>query len=237
MAMGLAESKSGRTAAQVVANLGAASMFAAAAGSVENAACRAAMIAGMVAAMAEATADTLASELGETFRGRVRLITTWRQVPPGTDGGVSLKGTLVAILGAAIIVLICLPTMRLSLHDAAICLLAAIIGLFIDSFLGVILEARSYLTNNKVNFLSTMAAGLIAAAFIFWSQASPRPKQHQAASHKVHPLLGARSLAIRFHSSFDPGRRRREVLQRHCGSDCKRCVECEKPRFGDCRQL
>jgi uncharacterized protein (TIGR00297 family) len=165
--LGLAESSKGRSAAQIVANVGAAAMFASIAGAARNTALHAAMLAGIAASLAEATADTLASELGETLQGRVVLITTWKTVPAGTDGGISIKGTAAGIAGAIIVVLVCALTMRLSLPAAAAALTAALIGFFIDSFLGATLELHGYLSNNGVNFLSTLAAALIAAALVF----------------------------------------------------------------------
>lgn len=47
--------------------------------------------------------DTLASELGILSRGRPRLVTTLQPVPPGTNGGMSVAGTLASILGGALI--------------------------------------------------------------------------------------------------------------------------------------
>ena len=44
----------------------------------------------MAAALSEAAADTVSSELGQALGRTPRLITTWRPVPAGTDGGVSL---------------------------------------------------------------------------------------------------------------------------------------------------
>jgi uncharacterized protein (TIGR00297 family) len=165
--LGLAESSKGRSAAQIVANIGAAAMFASLAAAVRNPALHAAMVASVIASLAEATADTLASELGETLQGRVVLITTWKAVPAGTDGGISVKGTAAGMAGAIIVILVCTLTMRLSPRAAAATLTGALAGFFIDSLLGATLEPRGYLGNNGVNFLSTFAAALIAAVLVF----------------------------------------------------------------------
>ncbi len=163
--LGLAESKRGRSAAQVVANVGSAAAFAALAAAAAPH-LRAILLTAVVAALAEATADTLASEFGESFAGRVVLVSNWKVVPAGTDGGISLKGTLAGLLGAGIVVGVCELTMPLGLRASALALFAAIAGLILDSFLGATLEARGYLENNAVNFLSTLASALIATALV-----------------------------------------------------------------------
>ena len=46
-------------------------------------------------------ADTFSSELGILSKSKPRLITSWfREVPPGTNGGVTLAGFLAGFLGA-----------------------------------------------------------------------------------------------------------------------------------------
>lgn len=52
-------------------------------------------------------ADTFSSELGILSKSKPRLLTSWsfRQVPPGTNGGVTLAGTLAGFAGAFIIAL------------------------------------------------------------------------------------------------------------------------------------
>lgn len=55
-------------------------------------------------AIAAVTADTWSTEVGGLFGRAPRLITTWKAVPPGTSGGVTIAGTLAALVGAAVIV-------------------------------------------------------------------------------------------------------------------------------------
>ncbi|MGC2299732.1 MAG: DUF92 domain-containing protein [Acidobacteriaceae bacterium] len=170
--LGTAEARRGRTASQVAANLGVAAL----AGIPFTAAHvfspvafggRAAMVA-MVAAMAEATADTVSSELGQVLGGEPRLITNLRRVPAGTDGAVSLAGTLFGFLAAAIVVAVAALVRQLPAIDAAIALAAGIAGVFIDSLLGAIPERRGWLNNDAVNALSTLAAAAVAALTLSW---------------------------------------------------------------------
>lgn len=50
-------------------------------------------------------ADTFSSELGILSKSKPRLLTSWnlREVPPGTNGGVSVTGTLAGFGGAFVI--------------------------------------------------------------------------------------------------------------------------------------
>ncbi|HEX3662166.1 MAG TPA: DUF92 domain-containing protein [Acidobacteriaceae bacterium] len=170
-ALGLAEARHGRTASQVAANLGVAALtgipevashlFLVAPEDIGRMA-----LAAMLAAMAEATADTVSSELGQVLGGQPRLITTFRRVSPGTDGGVTVIGTLLGCLAATTVVLIGAIVLALPRTDMFIALAAAIAGLFIDSILGAVPERAGWLNNDAVNALSTLAAALIAAAAI-----------------------------------------------------------------------
>ena len=59
---------------------------------------------GFLGAFAAAAADTWATELGTLYPARPRLVTSWKSVPPGTSGAVSLAGTMGAGLGAVVVV-------------------------------------------------------------------------------------------------------------------------------------
>ena len=60
----------------------------------------------MLGALVAANADTWATELGVLSRSPPRLVTTLRQVAPGTSGAVSGVGMLAATAGAAFVGLV-----------------------------------------------------------------------------------------------------------------------------------
>lgn len=152
----LAEAESGRSASQVMANLGVAAL-ALAIPNVDAAYLLA------LAALAEVAADTTSSEIGTAFSTRTILITSWKSVSPGTDGGISLSGTLAGIL-AALITAACAVALGLtSVSAAALVACAGVAGMLVDSLLGASVERRGYLNNDLVNLMSTAAA-----AFIGW---------------------------------------------------------------------
>jgi uncharacterized protein (TIGR00297 family) len=158
--LGVAEDKRGRNAAQVAANLGVAGLGAAAALTLPLPGPLYAVV--VTAALAEATADTLASELGEVLGGPPLLLTTLRRVAPGTDGAISLAGTLAGISGAVVVVVVAVLALGIRPGKALCAGLGAVAGLFVDSLLGATAERRGWLNNDAVNFLSTLAASAIA---------------------------------------------------------------------------
>jgi uncharacterized protein (TIGR00297 family) len=163
--LGTAEDRHGRTASQVAANLGAAALVTIPLFSSHL--MTSAMLAACVAALTEATADTLSSELGQVLGGTPRLITTWRSVPTGTDGGISIAGTLAGAAGAVLIAFVARATLSFDLRFAVITCAAGIFGLFFDSLLGATLERNGYMNNDAVNFCSTVAAAIAAVVLSY----------------------------------------------------------------------
>jgi len=156
--LGTAEHREGRTAGQVLANLTTAT--ASALGFALNGNAR--FLVAMAAALSEAAADTVSSELGQAKSDRARLITNWELVAAGTDGGVTAMGTLAGIVAAAVVSGICLLTRLVPLRWAAVSLIAGVVGMLADSYLGAIFEGRRLLNNDWVNFLSTLVAAAVA---------------------------------------------------------------------------
>jgi len=155
--LGTAENDQGRSASQVLANLATAAGFSVAFALTGRLIC----LLGTAAALSEAAADTVSSELGQARQASARLITTWKAVPAGTDGGITLIGTLAGAVAAGLVSAVCVLTAVIPAHWFWIALTAASAGMIFDSLLGATLERRDWLNNDGVNFLSTLfAAGL-----------------------------------------------------------------------------
>lgn len=150
------EHRGGRSAGQVIANGLVAAILAVWSAFVPSPE----VITAFAGAIAAATADTWATEVGLLSPAAPRLITTWRRVPAGTSGGVTLLGIATGAAGASLIARLSQLVFGTS-HDVV--WIAAMGAMFIDSLLGATLEGRArWLDNNAVNLAATAAGALIA---------------------------------------------------------------------------
>ena len=138
--------------------------------------------------------DTLASELGVLSKEEPRLVTTFRKVPRGTNGGISGFGTTYSMLGGAVIGLamgVCVAVENQACGRGVIAgmvgcgAFAGGFGSLVDSVLGATMQETRYsaerkmitdgssgqpingwnvLTNNQVNLVSSF----ITAALLGW---------------------------------------------------------------------
>lgn len=125
-------------------------------------------LAALAGAFATAAGDTMSSEIGQLWGRRTFLITTLRPVPRGTDGAVSVEGTLAGILASAAVAFL---GAGLGLYPPAVALLvtaAAFLGTTLESLIGATLEQRGYFDNEAVNFLNTLCGALLAALFTYF---------------------------------------------------------------------
>ena len=156
--LGVIEAARGRSAGQVLANLATAAGLAAVSTAVHSPV----LLLAAMAALAEAAADTASSECGIALSERAYVITTWRPVPAGTDGGISLPGSLAGIIAAFTVAGVAAAAEVISWAELPLVAIAGIAGTVVDSMLGATLERRRLIGNNGVNFLSTLAAAAIA---------------------------------------------------------------------------
>ena len=155
---GIAQAHGGRRGARnALANCGVALLCAFLAVLIHSEA----FVAAFVASLGAAFADTAESEVGQLYGRTPRLITTLRKVPPGTDGAVSLPGTLAGLGVAGLTALLGLPLGLVAGPGAALLVAAgAFLGTVVDSFVGALAPRVG---NELTNVLCT----LVAAALTF----------------------------------------------------------------------
>lgn len=146
-------------------------------------------MAAFAGAFAAASADTWATEIGTLARQAPRSILTWRPIPTGLSGGVTVTGTLASIVGACFVALVARST-----HLAAFVPVAAagVAGSLVDSLLGAGIQALrhcpacecdcetdphhcgtrtvlrrgfGWIENDAINLAATLAGALVAGLF------------------------------------------------------------------------
>lgn len=158
--LGLAERTGGRTGSQVLANLGVS-------------ACCALpvlwfpefsdlLLTGAMAALAEAAADTVSSEVGQASARGAYLIVGLRSVPIGTNGAISLSGTLSGLLAACVVAWVSGASAVVDWFWVPVIAIAGTAGMMIDSMLGATWENSGRMGNDAVNFVSTVFAADLA---------------------------------------------------------------------------
>ncbi|OKS88672.1 hypothetical protein RG47T_4150 [Mucilaginibacter polytrichastri] len=157
--IGAAEKDKGRrTAGQVIANAGIAALIGAIIWYIPKAAASHRLM--MAGSLAAATADTLSSELGTVYGRRFYNSITFKKDQRGLDGVVSLEGTLIGMVGAALIGVVYSIGFGWGINLLWI-MIAGTIGNLADSVLGATLERKRLISNNTVNFLNTLVGALV----------------------------------------------------------------------------
>ncbi|DBA02000.1 TPA: hypothetical protein N0F65_000247 [Lagenidium giganteum] len=98
-------------------------------------------------------ADTWASELGVLSKSNPVLITTLKRVPPGTNGAISLVGTVASVLGGAFMgvlyLIVSLFSSTAQVHVITLGAIMGLIGSLIDSLLGATVQSTWYNRKSK----------------------------------------------------------------------------------------
>ena len=122
-----------------------------------------------VASFATKLSDTSASEVGKAYGKSTFLITTLKPVPPGTEGAVSLEGSIAGVIASIAIAMVGYTVGAIDLWGVLWCVVAAFIATNIESLIGATLqEDIPWMTNEVVNFINT-TIGAIVAIVLAWS--------------------------------------------------------------------
>ena len=138
--------------------------------------------------LASSASDTWATEIGTLVGATPRSITTGRPVEIGRSGGITIAGTLAAVIGAGFVAVVA-RTVGWDTRIALAAWLGGMLGSTLDSVLGATVQARrwcvrcqrgteravhdcgtptrnygglSWLGNDAVNLVSTSVGGLLA---------------------------------------------------------------------------
>ncbi|MEG5060315.1 TIGR00297 family protein [Microcoleus sp. A2-C5] len=121
------------------------------------------LLLGYAASFCTKLSDTCASEIGKAYGKHTFLITTLQPVPRGTEGAVSLEGTIAGIVGSILMALVSWAVGLIDLTGILVCVIAAFIATNIESVIGATVQSKlEWLTNEVVNFFNTLI-GAIAA--------------------------------------------------------------------------
>ncbi|MBW4441120.1 MAG: TIGR00297 family protein [Plectolyngbya sp. WJT66-NPBG17] len=120
---------------------------------------------GFVASFCTKLSDTCGTEIGKAYGQRTFLITTLKPVPRGTEGAVSLEGTIAGIVGSIAIAIVGWLLGLISPIGIVICAIAAFVATTIESLIGATIEDKvPFLTHDVVNIVNTLIGAIVAIA-------------------------------------------------------------------------
>jgi uncharacterized protein (TIGR00297 family) len=146
-------------------------------------------IAGYFLSISVSMSDTWSSELGVFFNGTVVDITSFRKVPKGISGGISIVGTLAGLAGALIIGILYFLLYQSNVLILFVIAVGGFAGMLLDSIIGSLFQATYKLedgertesasaggilekgwpivTNDLVNLLSNIVITLVGLGLMY----------------------------------------------------------------------
>ena len=119
---------------------------------------------GFASSFSAKLSDTFSSEIGKRFGKRTFLITTLKPVSPGTEGAISIEGSIAGLLGSFIMTVFMLNLSIISgLSVAFIVFLSGYLATFLESYIGAVVQNKiNWMTNELVNSIQTSIAAIIS---------------------------------------------------------------------------
>ncbi|GMH35639.1 hypothetical protein BSKO_03507 [Bryopsis sp. KO-2023] len=158
---GIAEARSGRRSLGSVWGSGIAGVFCAVMGLISGN--FSFWQVGFVASFGSKLSDTVSSEIGKAYGKTTYLVTTFERCPRGTEGAVSLEGTLAGFGAALCYGLLAYAIGQVTLQGALIVFGACVAANLFESYLGASMQGQiPWLTNDVVNMLQISVAAALA---------------------------------------------------------------------------
>ncbi|XP_068658873.1 protein VTE6, chloroplastic [Aristolochia californica] len=120
---------------------------------------------GFVASFCTKLSDTVSSEIGKAFGKTTYLVTTFKVVPRGTEGAVSVEGTVAGLLASVLLAAVACLMGEVNAPEAVLCVLASQIANLGESIIGASFQEKEgfrWLNNDVVNVINITIGSILA---------------------------------------------------------------------------
>ncbi|OMO92578.1 hypothetical protein COLO4_17478 [Corchorus olitorius] len=120
---------------------------------------------GFVASYCTKLSDTASSEIGKAYGKTTYLVTNFQIVPRGTEGAVSVEGTLAGLVASILLASIGCFMGEINVPEAVICVIASQIANLGESIIGAEFQGKEgfrWLNNDAVNIINISIGSILA---------------------------------------------------------------------------
>lgn len=120
---------------------------------------------GFVASFCTKLSDTVSSEIGKAYGKTTYLVTTFKVVPRGTEGAMSVEGTFAGLLASSVLAYVGCVMGEVNALEAVICVVASQIANLGESMIGAVLQDKEgfkWLNNDAVNVINISLGSILA---------------------------------------------------------------------------
>lgn len=120
---------------------------------------------GFVASFCTKLSDTVSSEIGKAYGKTTYLVTTFKVVKRGTEGAVSVEGTIAGLFASILLASLGCLMGEITPPEAVICVVASQIANLGESLIGAALQDKEgfrWLNNDAVNVINISMGSIIA---------------------------------------------------------------------------
>ncbi len=121
---------------------------------------------GFAASFAAKLADTFGSEIGKRYGRNTFLITTFKKVRQGTEGAISLEGTIASLFGAILMSFVMFILGFITIEKGFLIVsFTGFVSTIFESFIGATFQDKFNLSNEVVNSIQTSISATLAILF------------------------------------------------------------------------